>query len=308
MARPNPVFLSLALCVAPAASIADEPPRFVGEFGGRALAGRDILVLDVERPAIRRIDRRTLRARTTPLSVADGMLDPYGIAALEDGSLWALSDKGRILVRFSATTGERLEKRKLLEPGQGVTRLWDRIGVIAIRLRAGEPLLLRAEEDGLRPFSPILSRAASDVSAHLIANLLRCGSGTGDEVPCWFLAGPPEVALVRRDGSGRRISVPSFARAASRPSQGRDPGARFVYPVRDAFLEPGGLWVLSNQEGDRTPLDEGAVRGRHVGFVREGRTDRIVELAREARAILDAGGGRLVMLYSDGSIGSVAVP
>ena len=308
MARPYPVFLSLALCVAPAASIAGEPPRLVGEFGGRAVAGSYVLVLDVAPPAVRRIDRRTLRARTTPLSVGGGTLDPYGIAALGDGTLWALSDKGRILVRFSTTTGERLEERKLLEPGQGVTSLWNRIGVIAIRLRAGEPLLLAAEEDGLRPFSPILSRSGADVTAHLIGNLLRCGSGTGDAVPCWFLAGPPEVSLVRRDGSATRISIPSFARAATRPALRRDPGAGFVYPVRDAFLEPGGLWVLSNQEGDRTPLEEGAVRGRHVGFVREGRTRRVVALDREARAILDAGERRLVLLYADGSIGAVAVP
>jgi hypothetical protein len=302
------VILSLALSVASASSTAGEPPRLVGEFGGRAVAGSYILVLDVAPPAVWRIDRRTLRARTTPLSVGTGTLDPYGIAAHEDGTLWALSDKGRILVRFSATTGERLEKRKLLEPGQGVTRLWDRLGVIAIRLLAGEPLLLAAEEDGLRPFSPILSRSGADVTAHLIGNLLRCGSGTGDAVPCWFLAGPPEVAIVQRDGSVTRISVPSFARAAPRPALRRDPGSGFVYPVRDVFLEPGGLWVLSNQEGMRTPLEEGAVRARHVGVVREGRTRRVVALDREARAILDAGAGRLVLLYADGSIGAVSVP
>jgi hypothetical protein len=105
-----------------------------------------------------------------------------------------------------------------------------------------------------------------------------------------------------------RISVPSFARAAPRPALRRDPGSGFVYPVRDVFLEPGGLWVLSNQEGMRTPLEEGAVRARHVGVVREGRTRRVVALDREARAILDAGAGRLVLLYADGSIGAVSVP
>lgn len=307
MTRPT-VFLSLALCVAPASSLAGGPPRLVGEFGGRTIAGREILVLDVAPPAIRRIDRRTLRARTTPLSVAGDALDPYGIAADGDGTLWALSDKGRNLVRFSATTGERLEDRKLPEPGQGVAGLWDRIGVVAIRLRADEPLLLAAGKDGLHPFSSILSRAAPDVTGHLIRNLLRCGSGTGDALACWFLAGPPEVLLVRRNGTATRISVPSFARLAPRAAPIRDPGAGLVFPVRDAFVEPGGLWILSNQEGDRTPLEEGAVRGRHVSLVREGRTRRVVGLDREARAILDAGARRLVLLYSDGSIGAVGVP
>jgi hypothetical protein len=85
------------------------------------------------------------------------------------------------------------------------------------------------------------------------------------------------------------------------------PGSEFVYPVRDAFLEPSGLWILSNQEGDRTPLEDGAVRGRHVSLVREGRTRRTIPLRREARAILDAEGSRVLILYADGSMGSVAV-
>ncbi|HZI67071.1 MAG TPA: hypothetical protein VFF17_10950 [Thermoanaerobaculia bacterium] len=301
------MILSLALCVLPAASTAGEPPRLVGEFGGRAVSGSDILVLDLAPPAIRLVDRRTLTVRTTPLSGGGGRLDPYGIAAHRDGTVSALADRGRTLVRLSAATGERLESRRLPEPGQGVTSFWDRLGLIAIRLRAGEPLLLEQAGERFRPFSTILSRSGATPAAHLIGNLLRCGSGTEGALPCWFLAGPPDVALVHRDGSVTRIRVPTFAPAVARKAAGWDPGAAFVYPVRDAFLEPGGLWVLSNQEGDRTPLEEGAVRARHVAHVREGRTLQVIALDREGRAILDAGPGRLVMLYADRSIGAVSV-
>ena len=301
------MILSLALCVLPAASIADEPPRLVGEFGGRAVSGSYILVLDLAPPAIRLIDRRTLRVRTTPLSRDGARLDPYGIAAHGDGTLSVLSDKGRVLTRFSATTGDRIETRRLPAPSQGVTGLWQRLGVIAIRLRAGEPLLLEDAPEGFRPFSPIVSRSGANPAAQLIGNLLRCGSGTGDALPCWFLAGPPDVVLVHRDGSASRVAVPSFAPARARATTNPDPGSGFVYPVRDAFLEPGGLWILSNQEGDRTPLEDGAVRARHIAHVREGRIRRIISLDREARAILDANPGRLVILYSDRSIGTVAV-
>lgn len=307
MGRRNLVILALAIGTLPAASIADEPPRLVGDFGGRAVAGSYVIVLDLAPPAIRRIDRRTLRARTTPLFVGKARLDPYGIAVHGEGTVSALSDRGRLLVRFSATTGERLDTRRLLAPGQGVTGLWDRLGLVAIRLRDGEPLLLEDTAGGFRPFSSISSRSGANPTAHLIANLLRCGTGTGDSLPCWFLAGPPEVTLVHRDGGSTRVPVPSFAPATPRATAGADAGAAFAYPVRDAFLEPGGLWVLSNQEGDRTPLEEGAVRGRHVAHVRDGRTRRIVELDREARAILDANGARLLMLYADRSIGTVAV-
>ena len=304
------MILSLSLGLAPASSIADEPPRLVGEFGGRTVAGTDIVVLDVAAPAIRRIDRQSLRVRSTPLAAGNARLDPYGIATRDDRTLSVLADKGRNLVRFSSVTGEKLETRKLPEPAQGVTTLWNgrTVGIVPIRLRSGEPMLLAEAEPGLRPFSSIVSRSAAGAAAHLIANLLRCGSGDGESLPCWFLAGPPEVALVRRDGTVARVAVPLLAVERSGQAPRADPAAGFVYPVRDALLEGGGLWVLANQEGDRTPLEERAVRARHVAVVKEGRPHPWIPLGREARAILDARVDRLVLLYADGSIGPVAVP
>lgn len=303
------MILSVGLCLAPASSIADEPPRLVGEFGGRAVAGNDVVVLDLAPPAIRRLDRRSLRVRTTPLAAGPVRLDPYGIATRSDGTFSVLADKGRCLVRFSAVTGERVETRKLAEPAQGVTTLWNGgpIGLVPIRLRPGEPMLLADLETGSRPISSIVSRSAPGPTSLLIANLVRCGSGDGDSLPCWFLAGPPEVDLVRRDGTVAKILVPSLA-AIRRGDDRADPGAGFVYPVRDAFFETGRLWILTNQEGDRTPLEEGAVRARHVALVREGRHRGLITLDREARAILDARADRLVLLYADGSIDVVRVP
>jgi hypothetical protein len=303
------VILSLSLGLAPASSIADEPPRLVGAFGGRTVAGTDIVVLDLSAPAIRRIDRRSLRVRTTPLAPGGARLDPYGIATRDDRSLLVLADKGRNLVRFSALTGEKLETRQLPEPAQGVTTLWNgrAVGVVPIRLRSGEPMLLAVSESGLRPFSSIVSRSQAGAAAHLVANLLRCGSGDGESLPCWFLAGPPEVALVRRDGAVARLAVPSLAVERPERAPSSDPAAGFSYPVRDALVEAGRLWVLTNQEGDRTPLEAGAVRARHIAVVREGRPRSWIPLGREARAILDATEGRLVLLYADGSMGSVAV-
>lgn len=303
------MILSVGLSLAPASSIADEPPRLVGEFGGRAVAGGEIVVLDLAPPAIRRIDRGSLRVRTTPLAAGAAALDPYGIASRRDGTISALSEKGRNLVRFSAVTGERLETRKLVEPAQGVTTLWNggAIGIVPIRLRPGEPMLLADAEAGIRPFSSIVSRSGAGPTAHLIANLVRCGSGDAEVLPCWFLAGPPEVDLVRRDGTVARIDVPSLAIPSRSGVVRPEPGSGFLYPVRDAFFETGRLWILTNQEGDRTPLEEGAVRARHVALVRQWRPRRLIHLDREARAILDAREDRLVLLYADGSVGTVTV-
>jgi hypothetical protein len=287
--------------------IAGGPPRPVGDFGGRWVGGSEIRVFDASVPAIHRIDRRTLGTTVLPLTGSDSALDPYGMALPGDGTVWVLGDRGRIVHRFSEATGEHVEKRRLTEPSQGILTLWRQAGFFAVRLRPGEPLLLRAANGKLRPFSSLLSRNASDVTDLLIANLIRCGSGTRRALPCWFTAGDPEVLLLDRNGALRRVPVPSFVTplAASRPK--RPPGSEFTFPVRDAFLlESGALWVLANQEGDRTPLEEGSVRGRHAALVRPGHPQRVVALPSEGRAILDATEQGLVVLLADGVVARVA--
>ena len=285
---------------------ADGPDGPVGDFGGRAIDAARIRILDVSVPAVRVIDRETLRSSVRRLASSDVSLDPYGIAATGDGTLWALAGKGRFLLRFSEETGALLERRVLAEPGQGVSDLWGRVGVVAVRLRPDEPLLLRLSAREFVYLSGVTSRRASGVTAALIRNLFRCGSGTPDAIPCWFTAGPAEVVLLGPDARVRPIAVPSYAQPAVAAS--RDPAASFTYPVRDAFLSNDSLWVLSNQEGDRTPLDAGARRGLHVVRLRDGRPNRVVSLEREARAILDAGAGSLVMLFADGSVSRIPAP
>ena len=286
--------------------IADGPVGPVGDFGGRSIDAGEIRILDLSIPAVRLIDRATLRSSTRRLSASDVPLDPYGIAATGDGTVWVLGGKGRFLLRFSENTGALLERRLLMEPGQGVLALWGRVGLVAVRLRPDESLLLRLEAREFFRFSGLASRTAPGITAALIRNLFRCGSGTADAIPCWFTAGAAEILLLGRDGAVRPVAVPSFAHPAL--AAGRDPGGAFTYPVRDAFASEEGLWVLSNQEGDRTPLDAGARRGRHVALLREGRPNRVARLGREARAILDSRPGSLVLLFADGSVSRVAAP
>lgn len=285
---------------------ADGPDGPVGDFGGRSIDAREIRILDVSVPAVRFIDRGTLRSSVRRLGSADVSLDPYGIAATGDGTLSVLGGKGRFLLRFSEKDGALLERRPLTEAGQGVLAVWGRLGLVAVRIRAGEPLLFRQDGRGLLPFSDLASRPADGLTAALIRNLFRCGSGTADAIPCWFTAGAPEVLLLGPDGTLRPVAVPSFV-GPSRAA-GRDPASAFVYPVRDAFASEDGLWVLSNQEGDRTPLEAGARRGRHVVRLREGQPNRVARLDREARAILDAGPRGLVLLFADGSVSRVPAP
>jgi hypothetical protein len=286
--------------------IADGPVGPVGDIGGRSIDAGEIRILDLSIPAVRLIDRATLRSSTRRLSASDVPLDPYGIAATGDGTVWVLGGKGRFLLRFSENTGALLERRLLMEPGQGVLALWGRVGLVAVRLRPDESLLLRLEAREFFRFSGLASRTAPGITAALIRNLFRCGSGTADAIPCWFTAGAAEILLLGRDGAVRPVAVPSFAQPAL--AAGRDPGGAFTYPVRDAFASEEGLWVLSNQEGDRTPLDAGARRGRHVVLLREGRPNRVARLGREARAILDARPGSLVLLFADGSVSRVTAP
>jgi hypothetical protein len=291
---------------APVPVIADGPDGPVGDFGGRSFDVGEIRILDLSVPAVRLIDPATLRSSTRRLNGSDVSLDPYGFAATGDGTLWVLGGKGRFLLRFSEKTGALLDRRPLRDPGQGVSALWGRVGLLAVRLRPDEPLLLRLEGREFLRFSGLASRPATGISAALVRNLVRCGSGTTDAIPCWFTAGPAEILLLGPDGGIHPVAVPSFAQPARAPTP--DPGAAFTYPVRDAFASEDGLWVLSNQEGDRTPLEAGARRGRHVVLLREGRANRVTRLDREARAILDANPRALVLLFADGSVSRVAAP
>jgi hypothetical protein len=297
---------SLFAVLTVSAAIADGPPGPVGEYGGRSIGENEILILEVSPPALRRVDRRTLSSTVRLFSDVDSPVDPYGFALPADGTVWVLADKGRYLFRFSETTGERIEKRRLSEPCQGIATFWNHAGFVAVRLRPNERLLLRAENGALRPFSRLVSRSAARLPEHLIANLLKCGSGTKSAIPCWFLAGAPEILLLDPSGGIRTVEVPSLA-LPSRMRQGsHDPGTAFTYPVRDALLLDGDrMWVLTNQEGDRTPLEDGAMRGRHVAFVRAGNSERVIPLDREARAILDASERSVVLLFADGSVGRV---
>ena len=90
---------------------ADGPDGPVGDFGGRSIDAARIRILDVSVPAVRSIDRETLRSSVRRLAASDVSLDPYGVAATGDGTLWALGGKGRLLVRFSEKSGELLERR-----------------------------------------------------------------------------------------------------------------------------------------------------------------------------------------------------
>jgi hypothetical protein len=290
-------------------SIAGGPDGPVGDFGGRSIEADQIQIADLSVPEIRTIDRATLRSSARRLHGLDAPLDPYGIAATGDGTLWMLAGKGRFLVRFSERTGGLIEKRLLEDPGQGITSLGGRVAIVPVRLRPGEPMLLRAAGSEFVRFSSLVSRSAAGVTAALLRNLFRCGSGTGDAFPCWFsaaAAGAAEVFLVSPDGGVRTVPVPSFAVPAQAP--GREPGNGFTFPVRDVCAAGDNFWVLSNQEGDRSPLDAGARRGRHIALVREGRAPRIAGLDREARAILDAGPQGLVLLYADGTISRTPAP
>jgi hypothetical protein len=292
-----------------ALAIAGGPAGPVGDYGGRWVGEKEIRLLDTSLPALYRIDRATLATSVQPLSGADAPLDPYGMALPGDGTVWTLADKGRFVFRFSEATGERVEKRRLPEPCQGIATFWNHAGLFAVRLRPNERMLLRAENGALRPFSPLSSRSAPGLAEILIANLLRCGSGTKAAIPCWFVAGDPEVLLVDRIGIIRPIAVPSFALPSPARGVSREPGVAFTYPIRDAFLIDGqAIWTLTNQEGDRTPLENGARRGRHVTLVRGRRSERTLELPAEARAILDATERSLVVLFADGTVRRIHVP
>jgi len=284
-----------------------EGPALITGYGGRVSASAGTAILDLgSRPRVLRFPRDVAAGGELFLTGADVLLDPYGLAVPGDGTIWTLGDKGRALLRFGQEDGRLVEKRRLPSPCQTIAGAGTRVFFALIRIGGREPLLGRADNGGFRPFSDLVSRGAPDRLSAAVRNLFRCGSGVGDETPCWFMAGPPEVFLIGPDGRVRRVAAPDFVEEAP-AADSADPAARYSYPIRDVFLLQDSFWVLSNQEGAKIPGQEGAVRGRHAVLVRAGRSRRVVSLEREARAILLAGERTLTLLYANGAIESLKV-
>jgi hypothetical protein len=296
-----------ALGACSAGSIAREPgvlplmpvfgPIVGGDvIGGRVNEGNDVWLLVGGKDLVH-LDLPSRRNRRVALKIAAGE-NCWGLARLEDGSLWTI--KGRqSLIRIDPDGGV-VREEVLPEPHLGLSAARDRL-VYQVAgftppgpaLRAGRPgdaTTVRWSDMTTRTFDGIARASA------VVLNVVSCGGTARKERPCWF---PDEaaVSLIDAAGATRRLDLPGLDVVPPEVLLTAENPAR---PVRDAFLDrDGGLWVLSTgtapSGGSERPggwiLARYGPGGEPLGVRRLGEPARLILRAEPGRALLLTGAG-----------------
>lgn len=279
-------------------------------FGGRTRHAGRAYVLDLGGSGPRIVAVGS-SGQQSSLKLDAGRRDllPNGLARSAEGVFWILAEKGRTLVGFDATLGTRAAVKQLPERCQGVWDLAARIVVAPFRVEASEPILLKDMGAAFAPVPDLSTRRGKDPIHQSLLNMFTCGSGAAEDLPCWWIAEEPQIFVFNRAGGVSKLEGRSLARPPAAKGAQPNPAASLVYPVRDVFLLPGGsYWILLNQEGETPPLEEGAVRGRHLIRVSPPAADVMLPLSGLGKVILDADASSALILADDGKFERVRVP
>jgi len=270
-------------------------------IGGRADDERNGVWLMVGGAALVHVDLDARRERRTAIKVGPGE-SCWGLARLQDGSLWTL--KGRHAVIRIDPDGAVTREIRLADAHLGLFGGGDRLVYQPAgftppgpALRAGIPGEPVVSWSGIttRTF-PALTHASG-----VALNMVACGGSAGAEQPCWF---PDEAALSLVDASGRtrRLELAGLEVVAPEILLTSDKPAR---PIRDAYVDAGGLvWVLSSGTPPRgaPELPGGWVLARYDS---SGRLLDRVALAEPVRLILRAQPGRAQVLTGAGMVAEI---
>jgi hypothetical protein len=252
--------------------------------------------------AIVRVDLRARVANRFPLSVPPGETC-WGLARLDDGSLWTL--KGRRALAEIGEQGGIVREIPLAEAHFGLYASGNRLvyqparfvpsGRLLTAGRPGDPQPLPWSTIGPRAF-PTLARASAAA-----LNMVACGQTRTDERPCWF-PDDTAVALIHADGSTRTVSLDGLTRVAPEVLLTSENPAR---PLRDVSVDDSGsVWVVSS--GSAPPGAGGEPGGwllaRYSG---SGVLARINRLSEPVRLILRAEPRRVLVLTGSGMVGEV---
>jgi hypothetical protein len=213
---------------------------------------------------------------------------PWGLACLNDGTLWMLPDS-RALARVT-TDGQVAERLPLELPAMALFGAGDRLllqsmpPVVAVPLLGSAPPRRPADQ---RPWPGLVGRASRARMDRFSQNLVACGIAAGHDVPCWF---PDETFVTVSDGSRvRHLSFP-FVQAAD-----TDRSA----PIRDVALTDGGrAWIL----GTSLRSTHGRRSGGRLLLAAGGRELARLDLAPEARLIIAAGESTCLLLTVTGEV------
>ena len=270
-------------------------------IGGRA-GGGEIVWLLSGGEAIVRVDLRAHTAARASLAIPPGE-SCWGLAQLDDGSMWTL--KGRRTLAQIGSQGRIVREIPLAEPHFGLYAHGRRLVFQPARFVAAGRLLLAGTpgDPHPEPWSALEPRAFPTLARVSVAalNMVACGQSRTGEQPCWF-PDDTTVALIRSDGSTRRVSLDGLVRV---PPEVLLTSENPTRPVRDVSIdEDGSIWVVSS--GAAPPGASAGPGGWLLAkYSGSGALTRISRLSEPVRLILHAEPRRLLVLTGTGMVGEV---
>jgi len=271
-------------------------------IGGRSDDGGSHEWLLAGGEAIVQIDLKAGVANRKPIALSHGE-NCWGLARLDDGSLWTL--RGRSTLAGIASDGRIVREIVLPEPHFGLYARGDRLVYQPARFIPSGRLLFAgvpgdAHPAGWSAIEPRSFPALARASAAAL-NMVACGPTRTAEQPCWF---PDDIVifLIGPAGETRRLALSGLTRVAPEVLLTSDNPAR---PLRDVFVEETGtIWVLST---GTPPASAGDEPGGWLlaEYAPDGSLVRMRQLSEAARLILDVQRERLVLLSGAGMVAEV---
>jgi hypothetical protein len=274
------------------------PPRLVGDqvIVGRSACGGATWLL-TEQPALVRVSIAARQVTVHPVRGLRSDERPWGLVCLPDGTLWTLTAPG-LLARL-ASDGLLAERIPLPYKSLALFGSADRLLFQPTPYATGRPAL-RAARIGTfaaaGPWPGPLTQAADTPADQMIANLLNCGIGSGDYLPCWFAA---HRRITISDGTLEHVRTLHV-----RPD--RFPAVDAATPVRDVALAGmSRVWILTTGANRAAGRRAGSWLTRSDWRAEEATS---IALAPAARLILWATSSECVLLSTRGELLEVAEP
>lgn len=267
-------------------------------ISGRAAVDDGRVLLMSGGTALAMLDLANRTGTLVPLRIPEPRC--WGLARLSDGSMWTLQNRRSLIELKPDGTSDRtisLDRAHL-----GVFASGDQLILQPAAMEADVPALRARRVDAAEhtPWGDIKTRAFPGLhqGAMMALNMVSCGIGLREELPCWF-PDEPTVFMVAHDGRTRRIPLAGLPRVIPEVLLTSEAPPR---PIRDGYVDPSGtIWILSS--GNRARPSGSAAGGVIVArFGPHGEPIDSRELAEPVRLILRAQGGRAVVLTSRGVV------
>jgi hypothetical protein len=256
---------------------------------GRAICAGTSWLL-TETPALVEVSPASRTVVVHPVRGLEASDNVWGLACLGDNSLWTLASP-RALVRLDRW-GTVQERAAVDLPSIGLFGAGDRLLVQQLPIAPGAPLLLSTlphRPRTIRTWPGLVARTGSSRERQIARNLVNCGVGIGQIVPCWLVE---EASVSVSDGTTVRLLRPPLLKV---------PATDSAAPIWDfALIGPDRYWLLATT----------TVGGRRLGgrLFHSNASDRLVgdtdvlSLRPPARLIVSASWSSCLVVTVDGGL------